>query len=348
MNYLIFGMGAIGTYIGGSLKLSGERVFYLERAEVARRFNQQPLVVEIDGKEQPFVPDMLSDSLEAILERYTVDVAVVAVKSFDTPAVASLLKPYCNQVSAVLSLQNGVENEEILAEFVGNERVLAGTLTSAVAKKETGRVVLEKKRGVGIAGDRPLSRKIVESFNRAGLNAKLFPNAGEMKWSKLITNLLANASSAILDLTPAEIFSHPKLFKIETEQVREAVRVMSKLNYRVIDLPGTPVRLLSLLFHSIPEEIARRVAGKTLAAGRGGKMPSFHVDLYRGHRPLEVDYLNGAVVRFGERLGVATPVNLFLNEALLSIAERPLETNIYRKNPDRLIAVLSERVRLFS
>ncbi len=347
MNYLIFGMGAIGTYIGGSLKMSGETVMYFERTEVVRRLNHQPLMVEIEGKEQSFLPDLVSDSLEIILDQYSVDVAVVAVKSFDTPSVAALLKPYCDQISAVLSLQNGVENEEILAEFVGGDRVVAGTLTSAVAKRDTGRVVLERKRGIGVAGGNPLSGKIVESFNRAGLNAKLFQNGWEMKWSKLLTNLLANATSAILDLTPVEIFSDPKLFKIETEQVREAVRVMTKMGYRVIDLPGTPVRILSFLFHHVPQGIARRIAGRTLAAGRGGKMPSFHVDLYRGYRPLEVDYLNGAVVRFGERLGVATPVNSFLNETLLSIAERPLELNGYRKNPEKMIADLSKRVNLF-
>ncbi len=347
MNYLIFGMGAIGTYIGGSLKMSGETVIYFERSEVARRFDQQPLWVEMEGKEEPFLPEMVSDSLDTILKRYSIDVVLVAVKSFDTPSVASLLKPYCDQIAAVVSLQNGVENEEMLAEFLGKDRVIAGTLTSAIAKKETGRVALEKKRGVGIAGGHPLSEQIVKSFNRAGLNATLFPNAGEMKWSKLLTNLLANATSAILDLTPAEIFSHPKLFKIETEQVREAVRVMSELGYRVIDLPGTPVRVVSFLFHHVPEGIARRLAGRALAAGRGGKMPSFHVDLYRGYRPMEVDYLNGAVVRFGKRVGVATPVNLFLNETLLSISERPLDMNAYRKNPEKLIEDLSATVRLF-
>lgn len=348
MRFLIFGMGAIGTYIGGSLTLSGESVIYLERSEIARRFDQQPLALEIEGKEHTFVPEGVRDALEKVFDQSSVDVVLVAVKSFDTPEVARRLQPYRDQISAVVSLQNGVENEEILAEYVGRDRVIAGTLTSAVGKKETGKVVLERKRGIGIAKGHVLSESIVESFNRANLNARLYSHAGEMKWSKLLTNLLANATSAILDLTPAEIFSDPRLFRIETAQVREAVRIMKRLGYRVVDLPGTPVRLLSVLFHYIPEGIARRLAGKTLATGRGGKMPSFHVDLYRGYRPLEVDYLNGAVVRFGERLGVATPVNSFLNETLLSIAERPIEDNIYRKNPERLIADISKRVRLFS
>lgn len=347
MRYLIFGMGAIGTYIGGSLALSGESIVYLERAEVCEKLSHRPLQLEIEGKEYTFTPEAISDSLERLLDEYPIDVAIIAVKSFDTLTVARKIEPYCDRISAVLSLQNGVENEEVLGKFLGKERIIPGTLTSAIAKKETGKVVLEKKRGVGVAGGHNLSEKIVDSFNRAGLNARLYANPADMKWSKLLTNLLANATSAILDLPPAQIFSHPILFKVETEQVREAVRVMKRLGYQVVDLPGTPVRLLSFLFHAVPSGIARHIAGRTLAAGRGGKMPSFHVDLYRGYRPLEVDYLNGAVVRFGERVGVATPVNQFLNQTLLAISESPIESNVYRKNPEKLIEDLSRRVRIF-
>lgn len=346
MRYLIIGMGAIGTYVGGSLSLSGESVIYLERPEVAHRFVHRPLSVEMNGIEKPFFPELVTDSLDLVFRQYPVDVILVAVKSFDTPAVAELLKPYRNQIPAVLSLQNGVENEDVLREYLGSERVIAGTLTSAVAKKESGKVILEKKRGVGVAGGHPISQKIVNSFNQAGLKAILFSKEGDMKWSKLLTNLLANASSAILDLTPAEIFADPRLFRVEAAQFREAVRVMKNLSFQVVDLPGTPVRMLSFLFHHIPERLARLIAARALAAGRGGKMPSFHVDLYRGNRPLEVNYLNGAVVRFGERVEVATPINRFLNETLKMIASQPLEANLYRKNVKKFIEDLSETVRL--
>jgi 2-dehydropantoate 2-reductase len=155
-----------------------------------------------------------------------------------------------------------------------------------------------------------------------------------MKWSKMLTNLLANASSAILDMTPAQIFADTGLFRLERWQLREALSVMKALDIRVVDLPGVPVRLLVFAVRFLPAVLSRSLMQKAVGKGRGGKMPSFHIDLYAGRGQSEVDYLNGAVVRFGESVGVATPVNRLLNETLLSLTrgEVPLETCRNRKN----------------
>ena len=59
-----------------------------------------------------------------------------------------------------------------------------------------------------------------------------------MKWSKLLTNLVANASSAILAMTPDEIFSDPQLFKVEARQLKEALVVMGALGVPAVDLPA--------------------------------------------------------------------------------------------------------------
>jgi ketopantoate reductase len=132
---------------------------------------------------------------------------------------------------------------------------------------------------------------------RAGLNAQLNPNPEDMKWSKMITNLVSNASSAILDMTPAEIFSNPGLYRMENRQIREALSVMQALNIKPINLPGTPVRLLVFAIQQLPLVISRSILAKAVGGGRGGKMPSFHIDLHAGRKKSEVDFLNGAVVR---------------------------------------------------
>jgi 2-dehydropantoate 2-reductase len=237
-------------------------------------------------------------------------------------------------------MQNGVENETILGEVFGGDKVIAGTLTSAIGKPALGTAVLERLRGIGIAGGHPISEKLVDGFNQAGLNAKLYPSAKSMKWSKLLTNLLANASSAILDMPPAEIYAHPGLYQLETRQIREAVAVIERVSAEVVDLPGTPVRMLAFLMSSFPAWIGRPLAVRFLGRGRGNKMPSFHIDLYGGHMRSEVGYLNGAVARFGEQLGVATPVNRMLTSILtqLSTGELPLDT--FQHRPDKLIALV--------
>ncbi len=340
LKILIFGAGAIGTYIGGSLLNSGQKVVFFDRPESASQIAENGLKLVIGGQTSRFENPQVVTTAEAALQAGTFDAALVAVKSFDTAALAQQLAHLKNQFPPILCMQNGVENETVLGEVFGAEKVIAGTLTSAIGKPGSGIAVLERLRGIGIADGHAISQRLVEGFNQAGLNARLYASANSMKWSKLLTNLLANASSAILDLPPAEIFAHPGLYALEVRQIREALAVMQRLSAAVVDLPGTPVRALVALMRSFPAWIGRPLAVRFLGRGRGNKMPSFHIDLYAGHSRSEVTYLNGAVVRFGERLGVETPVNRVLTNMLTQLAagEIPLET--YQHQPDRLLALL--------
>ncbi len=249
------------------------------------------------------------------------------------------MRPHASQLPPVLCLQNGVENEAAIAEVLGSQKVIPGSVTSAIGRGAAGKIVLEKLRGVGIAAGHPLSGTLVEAFNQAGLNACLYASAERMKWSKMLTNLLANASSAILDMTPAEIFAHPGLYQLEIAQLREALAVMDAQKIRVVDLPGTPVRLLTWVIRRLPLAISRPLLARAVGGGRGGKMPSFHIDLHGGRGQSEVDYLNGAVVRFGNRAGVPAPANRLLNETLLRLTRGEIPLEQFYRQPEKLLAL---------
>ncbi len=341
LKLLIFGAGAIGTYIGGSLLASGQKVVFFERPESAAGIAEHGLRLVVGPQITRFEQPSVVTTPEAALQAGPYDAALVAVKSFDTATLAQQLAPFKDQFPPILCMQNGVENETILGAVFGEGNVIAGTLTSAIGKPAPGTAVLERLRGIGIAGGHPISQRLVDGFNQAGLNARLYESAKSMKWSKLLTNLLANASSAILDMPPAEIYAHAGLYDLETRQIKEALTVMKKVGAEVVDLPGTPVRALAFLMRSVPGWLGRPLAVRFLGRGRGNKMPSFHIDLHAGHTRSEVGYLNGAVVRFGERLGVAIPVNRALTETLtrLSTGELPLDT--FRHSPEKLIALVN-------
>ena len=214
-------------------------------------------------------------------------------------------------------------------------------MTSAIGRKAAGNVHVERLRGMGIVAGHPLSTSLTAALIEAGLNARLYSHAADMKWSKMVTNLLANATSAILDMTPKEIFDHPQLFQIEVRQIREALMVMAAQKIQVVDLPGTPVRALALAVRTLPLAIARTLLKNVVASGRGGKMPSFHIDLHSGKGKTEVDYLNGAVVRFGEQSGVPTPVNRLLNETLKTLTSGEQDLAIFAHHPEKLLERLS-------
>jgi 2-dehydropantoate 2-reductase len=335
--FLCFGVGAIGTYVGGSLALSGQRVVFVERPEVAAEVRQNGVCVTLGGEERRLAAPEVVGSLGEALERGPFDAAILAVKSFDTAAVVAGAMPFRSQMPPVLCLQNGVENEQTIAMALGSQKAVCGSVTTAVGRLAAGKVVVEKLRGVGVAIDHPLGPALAKALEDAGLQAKTYPNGPSMKWSKMLTNLLANASSAILDMTPTEIFSHAGLYRMEIGMYKEALAVMAAQSIRVTDLPGTPIRLLTWMIRALPAALSQPLLIQSLGKGRGGKMPSFHIDLYAGRGRSEVDFLNGAVVRLGGRVGVQAPINRRLTEILMALTDGRLPKDEYAHLPEKLI-----------
>ena len=352
MKFLSFGAGAIGTYIGGSLSLAGHEVVFLEQPAVVERLRERGLRLDLsaddrlphgEGREAPaaFVVPPASFRIAASLEEALLygpfDVGLFALKSYDTQAALETLRPHAGKVPPLLCLSNGVDNEPLIAAALGAPRVIAGTVTSAVGRRAAGDIVLEKLRGMGVAAGHPLSAGLAAALEAARLNCRLFPDAASMKWSKLLTNLLANPASAILDMTAAQVFADRRLYRLEIAVLRECLAVMEAQGIAVVDLPGTPVRALALAAR-LPLWLSKPLLARAAGAGRGGKMPSFHIDLHAGRGQSEVDYLHGAVVRAGRNLGIPTPVNTLFTETLLALTRGELPLEEFAGQPEKLLA----------
>jgi 2-dehydropantoate 2-reductase len=161
-----------------------------------------------------------------------------------------------------------------------------------------------------------------------------------MKWSKMLTNLIANPTSAILDITAGEVFANKDLYKLEIEMLRECLAVMKAQDLEVVDLPGTPVRALAFAT-TLPLWLSKPLLGRAAGAGRGGKMPSFHIDLHSGRGKSEVEYLHGAVVRAGDKFNVPTPVNKVLTETLLALTNKEIPLEEFANRPEKLLAKIN-------
>lgn len=343
LNILAFGAGAIGAYVGGSLAAQGHRLVFVERPEVAQALSNQGIIIHPgQGPAFTLLPSAFSvkPSLADALAYGPFDVALYALKSFDTPAFLSTLG--APLAMPVLCLSNGVDNEPALESALGPGKVIPGTVTTALGKRGPGEIIVERQRGIGVAGGHPLVPRLVAALNTAGLEARRYPRAADMKWSKLLTNLLANATAAILDLSPAEIFAHPGLYRLEIKQLREALRVMTALGVGVIDLPKTPVRLLALSAW-LPLALSRPLLARAVGSGRGAKMPSFHIDLHSGRGQSEVAYLNGAVARYGAQQGIPTPANRLLTDTLLGLTRGDIPLHQYAHQPERLLQQANRR-----
>jgi 2-dehydropantoate 2-reductase len=353
LTILSFGAGAIGTYIGGSLALAGHQVVFVEQPAVIADLQTRGLKLDLSvdkrrGEKSNFeIRDSVSfvGSLDEAFKLASYDVILFALKSFDTQSALDTLKPIYQSTNLstppILCLQNGVDNEPAIAAALGADKVLYGTVTSAIGRRAAGDIVLEKLRGMGVAAGHPLSERLVAALDGAYLNARLFPKAIDMKWSKLLTNLLANPTSAILNMTAAEIFADPRLYRLEIEQLKECLAVVQAQGIGVVDLPGTPVRALAFATR-LPLWLSKPFLSKVAGAGRGAKMPSFHIDLHTGRAQSEVTYLHGAIVRAGEKFGVPTPVNKALTETLLRLTEKKIPLDTFAHQPLKLLSLIAK------
>ncbi len=286
-------------------------------------------------------PSCIGDIHEITEQNF--DLAILAIKTYHLEAILPDIAALREYFPPVLSLLNGVESETMLAGVLGGEQVIPGTVTTSVDRIQKGDVIVRRARGIGIAGSHPFVLKLLPVCDRAGLNPRYYPQADSMKWSKLLTNLLGNASSAILNLPPSQIFSDPDLFNLEMKEIREALAVMQSLQIKPVNLPGIPVKLLAFLIKNFPENLIRPLLANMIGGGRGDKMPSFQIDLYAGRGNSEVDQLNGAVVKAGAKLNIPTPVNRLLTGILSGLVEgkEPLEK--YADQPKILLDLLADQ-----
>jgi len=275
------------------------------------------------------------------------DVAVIAVKSYDTSsALETLRKAVADPLNCVFVCpQNGVGNEEKLVEAFGADNVVAAALTVPVDRDHNGQSVPAREGGLAFA---PVGKTAFNwlwaTFQSTGVPVKVTDNWRALKWSKLCLNLVANASCAILNVLPNRLVQYEEVFTLEIRAIREVRAVMQKLGITAIDLPRYPVRVFQSIA-TLPSPISRTFLSSRIAGARGRKAPSLLLDLRANKAVTEVEVLNGAVARAGRECGVPTPVNTIFCRVLDDIAHMPQLWAKYRERPEALEAEVRAEVK---
>jgi 2-dehydropantoate 2-reductase len=205
----------------------------------------------------------------------------------------------------ILTLQNGIGNIEILEEIFGKDRVLGGVTAEGATVLGWGKI-RHAGRGLTLIGPMGTpggpAERLINAFNQAGFKASSADNVQELIWGKLIINVGINALTAITGLKNGRLPEFEGTRSIMEDAVREALAVAGA---KEIELPY-PDPLNRVL------EVCRDTAGN---------IASMLQDVLN-RKTTEVDFINGAIVREGEALGIATPVN----RTLLSIVRTLQET----------------------
>jgi 2-dehydropantoate 2-reductase len=295
MKICILGAGALGCAIGAALTEGGSEVFLVNRSTShVDAMNTRGLLVRDARGERSVRVRAAVDCSGLPL----VDLVVVLVKSFDTRNAITAAKSIVGSHTTVLSLQNGMGHEDILADVVGMGRVLAGKTYVGGVLLEPGHVVsgvTGKRTYIGELDGRssPRANAIAATFNASGLETTVSGDIVSAMWDKLLVNVATGALSAITRLDYGGLYGVPELKATAVAAVAEAMAVAHAAGAN--------------LEFTEPEQAWDRAAEGLPASFKASMLQSVE----KGS-PTEIDFVNGAVVRGGARFGVATPVNAAL------------------------------------
>jgi 2-dehydropantoate 2-reductase len=314
MRLTIYGTGAIGGSLGAYLVRAGEDVLFVDRnTEHVQAINTDGLRIEgirgefmVNG--QAVVPEELDEELEVVL---------LAVKSQDTKTAVCQFLPLLTQDSAVVSLQNGL-NEELISQLIGRKRTIGAYVNWPADYIGPGHIRLggEGRLYLGELNGRISPR--IERLQRAlsaFLPVHLTNNIWGYLWSKQIYGSI-QCATALTNLHIYEVVQIPEVRSVLGDLVREAIQVLKALG---ISLESLNKFEPSLFQDSRDEEAVRRIADAVRVQSK--TKTGIWRDIAVRKRKTEVDWIVGATVRKGEEIGLSLPLNRRLMEMIHELEE---------------------------
>jgi len=335
---IVIGGGAVGSFVAALIAGSGTRVVLAGRPGTGARGPAEIVVRAPDGRVRRVSLEW-ADGIAGVDRPAYI---VLAVKIPDLSAAIEACGAWPDVT--VVTPQNGIGAEELVAAARPDAPLLAGSLTAPIDREADGTLAWRKRRGIAfgsVRGDTTAVRAAIrDALESGGLPVAAVRDWRAMKWSKLLTNLVANAVPALLDRDAAAVYADRRLFAVERAQVREALGVMRALGLSPMRLPGADVRWLALGFR-VPAALAHPVMQRVVGGARGGKAPSLLLHLRAGGGPSESAWLNGGVARAGAAAGVPTPVNAALAALMEAAAADPSAWGRTRDRPTALLAAIN-------
>ena len=309
MKIAVLGAGALGCAMGSCLSESGHEVWLINRREDhVETMNTLGLCVQVNGADRYTPVKAALHASHVAAQIGTVDLLLVLVKSFHTREAITSSTSIVGPDTVVLSLQNGLGHEDVLAEVVGRDKVMAGKTYAGGVMLGPGRIILGtegKETYIGELEGRMTDRvqRVAAAFNAAGLITYISDNIIGTIWEKLLVNVATGALSGITRLAYGDLYQVPEVKACALAAVQEAMDVARACGI------GLSV--------NDPEQPWIKAAARLPPEFKASMLQS----LERGS-VTEVDYVNGSVVRWGQKCGVPTPVNSTLVACLKGIERR--------------------------
>jgi 2-dehydropantoate 2-reductase len=292
MRVAVMGAGAVGGYFGAKLAKADHEVWFIARRERLKAYRTTGVRVKsIDGDFEVVPMRALRDPSSV----GKVDLVIFTVKSTGTQRAAEEAMPLVGPYTSVLAIQNGVDNEAILEQVLGADRIVPGVAVIGVSMPEPGLIRHTNNGSITlgeVSGEETDRVKgICQAFASADVDTRVSTDIRKVKWRKLIWNAAFNPLTALTGSRVLDLIEDDNARTLAEAAMGEAIAVGVALGYDVGDY-----------------EIDRATQRNPNWAHSRTSMLQ---DIERG-KPTEIEGLTGAVVRYGMQTGVPTPVSSVL------------------------------------
>lgn len=302
MKFVIFGTGGVGGYFGGKLARNQTDVWFLARGKHLEAMNASGLHINSTEGDWVIPPGKMTDDPHKIGRAHVV---LFCVKSYDTEVASHQLQPLLDNNTMIISLQNGIDNEEKIKRIIPAGIVYGGVANIYSTVSAPG-VISEaggpKKLIFGPiyaedAATAERARGVLRELLNANINAEYTHDIRTALWKKFIFITAVGGLTALTRLTLGEI--------LELKETRDLLQKAMRETQSVALALGIPIEpsFVDSLF-----EILKKFDNNTRS--------SLHYDLTHG-KPLEIEALSGTVVRYGTRLGISIPIQNTIYSSLL-------------------------------
>lgn len=311
MQHLVFGAGLIGCYLGAVLQQQGADVRLFCRPGVKQKLKQGIKLTDISGNQATLAKTRCQTE---VIEAETVAVVWLTVKCTAVAEAQRQMAPFVGKDTLILCCQNGLGSADIVRRYYPNHCVLRvmvpfNVVESAPAhfhRASEGSLVIEQ------GGDVARSQQLASLLDCKLLPSTVSDQMEAILWAKLQLNL-SNAVNALADIPLKEMLQQRDYRRVIAALMCELLDVVNSLGLRLPKLTAVPAKWLPALL-CLPDAVFRLLANKMLAIDPEARL-SMWWDLSQ-NKPTEIDFLNGAVIRRGQQLGIDCPANRAIVELI--------------------------------
>ncbi len=301
MKIAIAGAGAMGSRFGYMLSRSGQDVILIDPwKDHVEAVQESGLQINMNGEHLVSKIPMYLPS-EVVDKNLEVDLIILFTKAMQLDTMLQSIQSVISANTKVLCLLNGIGHEDIVEKYVAKENILLGNTMWTAGMEGPGKIKLFGQGTVDLQNIHPAGREgaeeVVTVLNKAGLNATYSENVLYSIYKKACVNGTLNGLCTILDVNIAGFGSTTHADTIIRTIVTEFVTIAAAEG---VELDA--------------EDAIAQIQGTFDPDGVGLHFPSMYQDLMINHRLTEIDYINGAIVKKGQKYGIETPYCAFLTQ----------------------------------